>query len=633
MYGSVAGSRGTAARAGAPRRRPLAAALLSAAVLGFVAFRHASRSTDTAVLAEDAAGEGDFELAGGGPLSYSYEDPNGMNHKGGWQRFEIPMKAFLQFPAVIEWLKDQEDIDDPHTADYGKLLNYLPSRFTIDYNPNAVDGSLGIQARKGYVAFNLFYGYTASWLVIVGIRGELMQVAPVRATNAEGYPHICALKNYNEDTLLLVSSENYTAAGHAWKWHWQTNEFERIGGDSNLYGAHDIQWAADGDAFWNPNSAWHVSGCNCNNNVTKYDATTGDVLDYVLTDLPNCDADVNHAQLLEGDTEVLFSFHNYDAISKFSADGEMLYIVGGSRGTWEIRDFDGTIWPAGTTVWKNQHNAEYMGENEVFMFDDEGLGNQSRLLIVQLDEDRQKATLAWEYRLGSLAQVYGDCDPLPSGNVIGSYWRQYYGNKNEDDQAQSGIIEVVRGSSEMAWQLLVYGPECKKEKCQVSYNYPESPSWVMYSVERFYNVPLMPDPNRAQQAPACVDDELSFTVYNTFKQSSGVKGSFELIEVDSGKVAAEGNFDFEAHWRPTYVTSGVDLSGAEKNNVQLAVSNNRGKTLRYNFQCLYTSGRGRDSSTLLNSTVNGTVNTSTIDSTGISTGGPPSNATNSTSEP
>ena len=92
-----------------------------------------------------------------------------------------------------------------------------------------------------------------------------------------------------------------------------------------------------------------MSGCNCNNNVTKYDATTGDVLDYVLTDLPNCDADVNHAQLLEGDTEVLFSFHNYDAISKFSADGEMLYIVGGSKGTWEIRDFDGTIWPAGTT--------------------------------------------------------------------------------------------------------------------------------------------------------------------------------------------------------------------------------------------------------------------------------------------
>ena len=70
--------------------------------------------------------------------------------------------------------------------------------------------------------------------------------------------------------------------------------------------------------------------------------------------------------------------------------------------------------------------------------------------------------------------------------------------------------------------------------------------------------------------------------------------------------------------------------GAEKNDVQLAVSNNRGKTLRYNFQCLYTSGHGRDSSTLLNGTVNGTVNTSTIDSAGISTGGPPSNETNST---
>ena len=85
MYGSVAGSRGTAARAGAPRRRPLAAALLSAAVLGFVAFRHASRSTDTAVLAEDAAGEGDFELAGGGPLSYSRSSVEGGSCHWQWK--------------------------------------------------------------------------------------------------------------------------------------------------------------------------------------------------------------------------------------------------------------------------------------------------------------------------------------------------------------------------------------------------------------------------------------------------------------------------------------------------------------------------------------------------------------------
>ena len=61
-------------------------------------------------------------------------------------------------------------------------------------------------------------------------------------------------------------------------------------------------------------------------------------------------------------------------------------------------------------MWSGQHNAEYMGEgdsgHEVWMFDDLGLGNESRLLIVVVDEPKREARLEWEYRLGALSRVH-----------------------------------------------------------------------------------------------------------------------------------------------------------------------------------------------------------------------------------
>ena len=134
-----------------------------------------------------------------------------------------------------------------------------------------------------------------------------------------------------------------------------------------------------------------------------------------------------------------------------------------------------------------------MGEgkygSEVWMFDDNGLGNESRLLIVAVDEDAQAAKIIWEYRLGSHAKIYGDCDPLPSGNVYGSYWRYNYGG---DDESQSGIIEVTRDTQRTAWQLKIYGKACPRggdRLCSVDYLVE---GWMMYSVERFFETPLLP---------------------------------------------------------------------------------------------------------------------------------------------
>ena len=126
------------------------------------------------------------------------------------------MDDFLAFPAVVDWLRRY--VDDPVNASRsvearGALLAYLPARLTIEMDAKAVAGELGDAASGGYFAFSLFYADTAAWNVVMDARGQLLTVAPVRSVDATGAAHFCALKNYDEDTLLLVSSENFTAAG------------------------------------------------------------------------------------------------------------------------------------------------------------------------------------------------------------------------------------------------------------------------------------------------------------------------------------------------------------------------------------------------------------------------------------
>ena len=106
-----------------------------------------------------------------------------------------------------------------------------------------------------------------------------------------------------------------------------------------------------------------------------------------------------------------------------------------------------------------------MGEDEVWMFDDRGLGNESRLLIVSLDDASEVASLVWEYKLGVYSQAFGDCDPTPAGNVLGSYWRRAYGNASAGSQVQAGVVEVSRATGEVAWDLRIYGRACPSGPC------------------------------------------------------------------------------------------------------------------------------------------------------------------------
>ena len=62
-------------------------------------------------------------------------------------------------------------------------------------------------------------------------------------------------------------------------------------------------------------------------------------------------------------------------------------------------------------------SAEYMGEGEVWMFDDLGLGNTSRLLVVAFDDAARVATLVWQHgKLRSQSFVFHQSKNFTSDN-------------------------------------------------------------------------------------------------------------------------------------------------------------------------------------------------------------------------
>ena len=232
------------------------------------------------------------------------------------------------------------------------------------------------------------------------------------------------------------------------------------------------------------------------------------------------------------------------------------------------------MYPAGSSYWNGQHNAEYIGDDEYAMFDNNfpvGASpvNNSRLLIVRLDPDEKNATVVWEYDTNTKTEEYGDNDPLPTGNMLGCWWQtvqRYY-----EDDYDAKIVEVVRNSSEIAWQLEVFGGEsCDTGTCRVN------ASWYAYSVERFFPRPLVYDVR-------CSSGFVSFTTQSTFKRSNAEAATYVIYDAATGGLLAATAFSFEAHWRPTYVNATAGLTDGLVGRV--VVTNEFGTNRTVDFAC------------------------------------------------
>lgn len=465
----------------------------------------------------------------------------------GSKSFNVTYTDFMAFPSVKRLLNKSGAVTD------NDIWTHIPKRLEIKLDYDLVHGEIGEQAASGFVAFNLISMsrtsrvYDSSLFVIVSLDGRIEKVFNTFELQ-EKDTHFCAMKLRDPHTFLLGGDVNTSESGSTHLLKWKEGIFTTLENGTST-NCHDSQWSYSGDHIWQPGDKDKAS-------LEMASATTGENIKKVC--LSPFAQDINHAQLIGHDTQAVVSSRLTDALIKVDMEQEEIMWVGsGPAGQLELITLEGEILANGSSLFSGQHNAEYFGENEYMMFDNQyDTGNSSRMLIVHVDEVKKKMTERWSYSFHEFpwgySPFYGDNDRLPTGNLLSSFWPIVKsGAKYEDVMYDCRASEIDRSSSKKAWDMKVYGKgECEDHIC-------DSVGWRMYSVERFYETPLVH--NATCDATNMI---ISFVAHNNFKQNNEALGSYNLTNA-MGVPITSGAFNFSAHWRPAYISfpfNSIDLS-------------------------------------------------------------------------
>lgn len=251
------------------------------------------------------------------------------------------------------------------------------------------------------------------------------------------------------------------------------------------------------------------------------------------------------------------------------------------------------------------------------------ISNSSRMIIFKIDESARTAQVVWRYATGDRTTVYGDNDRLPSGNLLGASWASAVGPRGDDGaQYDCRAYEVERATQKRAWEVRVQGKPCgythvaesRGERARLAPNstasvtsalyeapdsaqgpsvwgsnisdwcsvqpqndfYPNSETWKMYSIERFYEAPLVVNVSCAPGGSA-----ISASVYGIGKNS--FRGSARYAVRDDGGASVSSAFKLEPFWLPTALTVAAK-DGTQFTRGSLVVDDARGHentTVRY----------------------------------------------------
>ena len=452
----------------------------------------------------------------------------------------VTLDDLLEYEDVQTFLAEQGV--DYATATRGQLLNYVPSDVVFQIWADEVHGDIGAYAAEGYVAFDAAFqdddgDVTASYVFVVDLHGSLVSVIPT--VWGDTVYRALGLKMKDNETLLMALGEGSSLKGKAYEYKWHSKEW-LVMGDGVKEDSHDVQISySSAKDYWVP----------YDDGFRLMDGTGAVAAEHVVHEV----GDINHVQLIEEDAYAIVSSRLTDGIIKIDTsksdtnEANVVWTVGGMNGDYVLYDLDGTKYHAGHSLWVGQHNAEYFGDDEYMMFDNQyEQGGVSRMLIVEVDESAKTATLVWEHNLTSYTPHFGDCDRLPNGNLLGSWWPQKI-EASSDFQFDTQALEVTRSGSALAWQVSVVGKGCASGKCERS----SGQGWTTYSAERFYSHPLAW--SFACSLDASSGNALSFKVSSAFKEADLRSGTY-AVEVD-GEDLVSGDVDFKPHWRENAVTT------------------------------------------------------------------------------
>jgi len=481
--------------------------------------------------------------------------------------------------------------------DYDYYMSFVPKAVTVSGNLDLInpDGDYP-DVNETYVAFDLQCkncdagNGAMSFLMVINLLGDIQGVYPHNETLSVDALHASPVSSKE---LYLGMNKDSLENGPAATWNWGKNEYYQYpwGWTGN---SHDVQWA-------DQNYLWHVPAASdfqlrlmdlgSGDEVTHINVSGG-VLPQAWVEKSTSMVDINHFQFDDDNKIAYMSFRHLNAFiktSEFELDTEdtsgttvgVEWIVGSHNGTFTLIDIDGTEYKPGTpeynqlydglgSMWAGQHNLEFFGDDEFMMFDNaydmenDKFANPSgsRLLIVKVDEEAETATLVWEYQFGYNTTIYGDNDQLPSGNLLGCAWPDKSSIGRSESTFDAEIVEVTRETGEIAWRMEVIGSGERASQPSDTYG------WMMYSVERLYESPVILSPNCTTGDS---NDTITFNTFNNFKTATAYTGTY-VITTSDGDEVSDGSISWKSHWRKTEVQ--IDTSsGACSGGCEITVTN------------------------------------------------------------
>lgn len=401
-----------------------------------------------------------------------------------------------------------------------------------------------------YVVFDLKHQggssvsqYSTSYLAITECAsGRIVSFFPTGST------HYMGLKMIAIDEVLLASNVDDLTQGPSIVWRWKTNEMVQVAG-GYADDSHDVELFEG--------LIWRLSG----DRVVARNMSTGDVIHVVDINQIGASTSNNYAQPYRREDQrlkVLVSNKDNSQFGQFDVHDNVL--------DWLM-----------TNVSQGQHNVEYMGDGEFYLFDNgcavpgclaSKATRPSRLLVLD-DAGKER----WSYDVDRLPQGFtpnfGDHDRLPDGSSLATAWSGYA----QPGLPHATIFRVDRTNNRLNWMLKVMADDPLPIGDRLN-------GWKIYNAELFYTRPRVYDLH-------CRLPSLSFTTAPAFKSHEPIPFDYEIFA--DGRLHARHSEFWAAHWRPTTVLVNELPSDTSVRHWRLRVSNPRHGSTELEVDCAHQS--------------------------------------------
>ena len=207
------------------------------------------------------------------------------------------------------------------------------------------------------------------------------------------------------------------------------------------------------------------------------------------------------------------------------------------------------------------HSLEKIAGNKFLLFDNDfhnqtnAINKQSRLIEISVDETNMVAeiTREWKSPIEYWSPIWGDCDLLPNGNLLG-----VFGYTTDMGLETGSKLVEVNKKGEITW--LVESP------------LEENILFKIYKIERFRFAPIVSEPTITQ-----TDDTVKFewNVWHNFKSNTIFRGKYNIYLDD--QLLISGNVDCPRYWEPLAVSYSLTDLTEDIHDISIIVEDERGQ--------------------------------------------------------